>query len=1008
MVVHESRLGHYCTVLGGPTTQILLLARVCGRKGTVSLITTYRLIHSHVRPLVTALVVNRNALLTHVRPLDTARRRSNPEVIELTDSDGRRGSHGTSAVLGDYTTMSNCSKDPIVISSDSEGNSPRFPARMRRRSAPTFHSAKKSHSTPRCGRDFITILDSDDDHTVAPLSVTQENRQSTTAAPSVSTTIIGTQPMGSSEPRPISVSEAESSLIIKDAANPDPVGSMPEYDMDVGSCPASPAFPEPSPPRTCSPSSSPGRLCINDTRTYVLVLVNQLTGMTTVDLPFGDIDDIDLDLGNADDDVADAGLDMDVDGIYEQNLTEARNDRRGVMDLKVNGDVAAKEPCENMGSREIPQVSLGLKTIARSSIKSSDKVGTASHDHLVPLESSTQAQSSKLSSETTIGLLLGAVPSVPKEFVLPDVSSYSVRFNRPESSQSSFFSRAFGSNTSTPAITMPLISKESIIEETASRSGAVVEVQAPKPNREGLLLVAGLSSESTKEHSGAEDLSQSPTSGLAALTEPSTQNTCGPPTSEVKLSTTTQEAETPLSTGVLSVRPSGSENSFVPSWEGDPSSSVQSSVVLPAVQSPKPPSRSTSATPAVQTHATTSCPSIPPPCKPPPLSSASLVDTLNQIRRDHLQAKVARRKSKEPALQSENRLEQTTPQPLASNEVRSPSTPPQSQASRGSRFHRESSSRTPLRLSLHDQRPTSSGLEPSLSEAVGHPTPRSVSESSSSTCSATMEPSTHLLADAPNFATTTTATSASSATIPHPTSPAFPRRVPASFEEFISKSPTTDRSLLTQPRPGGPSPSQRSPRRSIGVPFDRFIVKAPRGRNSTSTSEESTLRASSSSVARVAGTCLPSQACDVPDDAIKEGQWPQHDGNCVIDDKSSAEVRTDDPHTGFDADQLLELADVHLESSELNIHPPLEGYPRPLAGSSVLKTDVETAVVAEYFQVEQTLPAGAQDSVAAPRDSLMLDYQPPVMTPSSGDTGVVPVDTKIDVWVTTAAGYTSH
>lgn len=146
----------------------------------------------------------------------------------------------------------------------------------------------------------------------------------------------------------------------------------------------------------------------------------------------------------------------------------------------------------------------------------------------------------------------------------------------------------------------------------------------------------------------------------------------------------------------------------------------------------------------------------------------------------------------------------------------------------------------------------------------------------------------------------------------------------------------------------------------------------------------------------MAGTCLPSQACDVPDDAIKEGQWPQHDGNCVIDDKSSAEVRTDDPHTGFDADQLLELADVHLESSELSIHPPLEGYPRPLAGSSVLKTDVETAVVAEYFQVEQTLPAGAQDSVAAPRDSLMLDYQPPVMTPSSGDTGVVPVDTKMN------------
>ncbi|KAI5989009.1 hypothetical protein EDD15DRAFT_1329131 [Pisolithus albus] len=230
------------------------------------------------------------------------------------------------------------------------------------------------------------------------------------------------------------------------------------------------------------------------------------------------------------DDVADTGLDMDVDGVYEQNLTEAREDWRGVKDLKVNGDVATQELCENMGSREIPQVSLGPKTIARSSIKSSDK----------------------LSSETTIGLTLGTVPSVPKEFVLPDVSSYSVRFNRPESSQSSFFSRAFGSNTSTPAVSVPLISKESKIEETASCSGAVVE--APEPIGEGLVPVAGLSTESAKEHSGTQDLSQSPLSALATPSEPSTQNTCAPPTSEVNLSTTMREAETPLSRGVLCVR----------------------------------------------------------------------------------------------------------------------------------------------------------------------------------------------------------------------------------------------------------------------------------------------------------------------------------------------------------------------------------------------------------------------------------------------------------------------
>ncbi|KAI6114254.1 hypothetical protein F5141DRAFT_1269977 [Pisolithus sp. B1] len=234
-----------------------------------------------------------------------------------------------------------------------------------------------------------------------------------------------------------------------------------------------------------------------------------------------------------------------------------------------------------------------------------------------------------------------------------------------------------------------------------------------------------------------------------------------------------------------------------------------------------------------------------------------------------------------------------------------------------------------------------------------------------------MEPSPRLLADVPNVATTTTATSASSATLPHPTSPVFSRPAPASFEEFISKSPATDRAPLAQPRPGGPSPSQRSPRRSIGVPFEKFIVKTLRGRNSTPTSGESALRASSSSVIHVASTCLPSQARDMPDEAIKETEWPQHDGsqnNCVTDDKSSAEVRTDDPHTGFDADQLLELADIHLGSGEPKVHPSSEGYPGPLAESGALHTDAETAVVAKNVRVEQILPAGEQNPVTAPGD----------------------------------------
>ncbi|KIN96884.1 hypothetical protein M404DRAFT_926322 [Pisolithus tinctorius Marx 270] len=330
--------------------------------------------------------------------------------------------------------MSKGSRDLIIISSGSEGNCPRSPVRVRRRSAPIFRSTKKAPSTvPRRASDFITILDSDDDNPVATSSVTQEHRPSTTTTLSASTTVEA-QPEGSSELQSISVSELGS------LANADPDGSMADYDMDIGPCFASPASSMPSPPRTCSLPTSPRRPDIDD----------------TLDRAFGDID---LDPGNVGNDMADTDLDVD----RRHPAAGACEERRGVMGVQVNADVAVEEHGGNKDAREDLQDFPGSKTIALSCINSSSK-------------------SSELSSNTTGGrmpdttfALPRKVPSISKEFVLPDVSSYSVRFNRPENSQSSFFSRAFGPSTSIQTASTPLISK-SIIEMIAPDDGTSVKV----------------------------------------------------------------------------------------------------------------------------------------------------------------------------------------------------------------------------------------------------------------------------------------------------------------------------------------------------------------------------------------------------------------------------------------------------------------------------------------------------------------------------------------------------
>lgn len=124
-----------------------------------------------------------------------------------------------------------------------------------------------------------------------------------------------------------------------------------------------------------------------------------------------------------------------------------------------------------------------------------------------------------------------------------------------------------------------------------------------------------------------------------------------------------------------------------------------------------------------------------------------------------------------------------------------------------------------------------------------------------------------------------------------------------------------------------------------------------------------------------------------------ECQWPQRDGsqnNCITVDQ------TDHPHGGIDADRLLELADIYLETGEPEAHPLVQGYPEPVGESGMLTTDVEMAVGAETGHAGQTLPAGESDSVAAPGDTLVLDHQTSAMTPGRGHTSTAPVDIRVD------------
>ncbi|KAI6138051.1 hypothetical protein BKA82DRAFT_32841 [Pisolithus tinctorius] len=636
-----------------------------------------------VRPKRKAHVVNRNALLAHFRPLDSARRRSDPGVIELIDSGRGRGPCCTGAVIGSSTIMSKACEDLMVISSGSEGNSPCWPARVGRRSAPIIHKAKKAHSTvSRRVSDFIAILDSDDDGPAAMSSFTEEHRQPTTTALSVSITIVGILPEGSLQLRCLTLVTA-------------------------------------SPLRMRQKILTPMAQRLATTSTLAPAVLHQ--GPDVDDIlhrPFGDID---LDLSNANNDMADTNMNMDVDGW--NSTTKARKERRGVKDVQVDADLAAEEYGGNKNGRKNPQDSPGSKTITCSSIKSSNKVRIASYE-----------------------------------------------------------------------------------------------------------LCNGTS--------GAENPPQTSTSSLAALSVSSAKSIPGRMTTEATSSTTTKEIEAPLSafwiqefhSSILGARP-------------------------------------------VTFRATLGCPT------PNQVSQTTITIDVCHPRRtitlDHFLhtnlptmhistsfAKVAHRKNKVPAFQSEEKLMQTTSQPLVSDEVDPPLTPSQSLGI--SRAETLSGSPSdfwgiPFIYSLRLPKPVS---EPSLC----------------ATRSVVMEPSLHVPVDIPSVATTTTTTS-TSFTTPHTTSPVCLRCVPVSFEEFISKSPATKRSPLTQMRSAGSFPSQRSPRWFISVSFEKFIVN--------------TARTSPSFAAPVASMPPPSQFDDVTGEATKDSQRPQRNGsqnNCIVKDETSVEV----------------------------------------------------------------------------------------------------------------------
>ena len=742
------------------------------------------------------------------RPLERARRRSAPEVIELSDSEPGNTAGGSASVSRKANVVSKRPEDPIIISSSSDGMSPLHSSAKKPRS-------KRKSDCPRSPpRDVdVIVLDSDED-TSGLLSKAPIPHMRTLELPrSAESPRSRVQAEKEGLPAP---ENTRSDLNVPDF--------YPTYeeDMNLGNPATPPASTEPEPePIHISSSVSPVRPEASNAPEGVHEeYANPQAAVDAIDRAFGHID---LDVSGGDG--VDANVEMDVDPSPPERHVQSP-------------PPAHSSPRTNAAAPQGPDMAPA-------------KVPQTLHSVPAPL------------------------PRVPT-YVVPDISSLNVRFNRPESSHNTFFSRALGQNTTALAT-----SKIPTSEANASKlplNTALPEERIPTPLR---------------------DPSSSASPNGASSPAPPSENKPSPP----------RLVESSL--GGVPDTPAASIGAVATQVEPNPSKSaspvVGSNIHLPPdLTSTR---RSAESTIAPQR------PSTMPPRKRLPLGGASLVDTINKIRQDHLQ-------SMDPA-SGVRKLKSTSP---ATRDPR-PSPPMQSQIPFVSSQAQETS--IPPRPPLLDP------IRSLLSKRLPHPdskqsepmplAPPSLAMSSSS--------SSHRMTDTPTTGASTQTTNLS-------TSSASTRRpLPVPFEGFISHLPATQRSLSSQIPASGKSRKQQSPHRVSGAAFESFIVKVPRkDKEPTKLSEDSAVsRAVPRQMARKRTSKRPRKwtqnisaketvAFDTRDELInaatetsssRRTSSPVQHGD---DDKMVVDTETKQDGAGVDADRLLDLADIHLKSSVTTSH----------------------------------------------------------------------------------------
>lgn len=821
-----------------------------------------------------AVPLHPDSLLRDDRPLNRARRRSAPEIIELSDSEPGNAAQGSSIVPKSTNTVAEGPKDPIVISSSSDGRSPlNSPSASRRPSAKKPQNKRKLDrpcSPPR-GVDVITISDSGEDTSAPSSKVPIMPHHSTTRTFELSSVEIHPR-VQEGPPAPdnsrfdLDIPEFHSS----------PIGTTHEEDMDFGAPATPPALAEPEPePLHISSSISTARPEASDVpRSVREGYVTPQAAVDAIDRAFGGID---LELAGGDGYAVNANVDMDVEPSPPEHRVQALVPVRSPSPRTA---VAAPQ------SSEVPptQVSQSLRTVPK--------------------------------------------PPRTQTFVVPDISTFNVRFKRPESSQHSFFSRAFSQNATTQATSKAITSKTNTSH--LSWNAALAEEQIPTQLRKDSPAA------SPKEGSSPGPLLESKASPSRLMKSlsggaPDAQDTSG------------------VSTGVVASHVESAQSTVVSAVV---SSDLHSSPDLTSPrrhseQSTRPPSVSTT---APQQLSTTPSPSILPPRRPQPLSGASLVDTLNKLRRDHLQSRqsILREDSGEPSkIENVEKLKSPSPaqRKLHSSSPMQSQMPPfssQSQAQELQISPPPPSLDSIRSLSKRLSRPDSKSNRSELAWPPGSPPPAISSSSSSRPTTST--PPLRAACIPTSISTTTSAASTQTANF-SASSVSTRRPLPVPFEGFIS-SPTTQGPISSQSTVANKSRTQQSPRCVSGASFESFIVKVPPdSKDRTTASEDAAVprvvprmrqMARKRTSQRPLHWLPPSQnvtsermvaadihgETDLPPKAARTSTSGPASSPVQRDvDDMIIDMHTNQPRAGVDADQLLNLADMHLKSSGATSHP---------------------------------------------------------------------------------------